>query len=80
MKGTDGKDAIMADVKTSFDYCSRVLAKLDDSRLVEDVPLFKRTRADLMMFLVADHADHYARAAIYLRLNGLVPPTALPKK
>ena len=76
---TDRKDVIVADVKASFDYCIRVLAKVDDSRLVEDVPLFKRSRADLMMFLVADHADHYATAAIYLRLNGLVPPTAQPK-
>jgi hypothetical protein len=33
-----------------------------------------------MMFLIADHADHYATAAMHLRLNGLVPPTAQPKK
>jgi uncharacterized damage-inducible protein DinB len=75
----DRKDVILADVKASFDYCIRVLAKTDDSRLGEDVPLFKRTRADLMMFLTADHADHYATAAMYLRLNGFVPPTARPK-
>ena len=79
VKDTDGKDAIVADVKASFDYCSQMLAKLDDSTLREQVPLFKRTRANLMMFLAADHADHYATAAIYLRLNGLLPPTAQPK-
>ncbi len=76
---TDRKDVIVADVKASFDYCTRVLAKMDDSRLAEDVPLFKRTRAALMIFLSADHADHYATAAMYLRLNGLIPPTAQPK-
>jgi hypothetical protein len=42
-----------------------------------EVSLFRRTRANLMMFLAA---DHYATAAIYLRLDGLVPPTAEPKK
>ncbi len=80
VKDTDGKDAIVADVKASFDYCNRVVATLADSRLAEQIPLFKRTRANLMMFLVSDHADHYATAAIYLRLNGLIPPTAQPKK
>lgn len=33
-----------------------------------------------MMFLTADFADHYSMAAMYLRLNGLLPPTAQPKK
>jgi uncharacterized damage-inducible protein DinB len=80
VKDTDGKDAIVADVKASFDYCNRVLATVDDSRLADQIPLFKRTRANLMMFVASDHADHYATAAIYLRLNGLVPPTAKPKK
>lgn len=75
----DGKPKLVAGVKASFDYCAGLLAKVDDSRLGEQVPLFKRTRANLMIFLAADHADHYATAAIYLRLNGLIPPTAQPK-
>jgi uncharacterized damage-inducible protein DinB len=72
----DGKEKLVADVRASFDYCNRVLAKMDDSRLAEEVPLFKHSRADVMMFLIADHADHYATAAMHLRLNGLLPPTA----
>ena len=80
VKDTDGKDAIVADVKASFAYCNKVLATVDDSRLADPIPLFKRTRANLMMFVASDHADHYATAAIYLRLNGLIPPTAQPKK
>ncbi|MBV8206910.1 MAG: DinB family protein [Acidobacteria bacterium] len=75
---SDGKDKLVADVKASFEYCRGLLAKLDDSRLSEEVPAFKHTRADVMIFLIADHADHYATAAIYLRLNGLLPPTAKP--
>jgi len=27
-----------------------------------------------------DYGDHYSTAAMYLRLNGLLPPTAQPKK
>jgi hypothetical protein len=30
--------------------------------------------------LASGWADHYGMAAIYLRLNGIVPPTAQPKK
>src|SRR5579862_4741209 len=71
------KDTLVAEVKASFDYCNTVLAKVDDSALSEPVPLFEnRTRANVMMILVADLADHYSLAAAYLRLNGLVPPTA----
>ena len=29
--------------------------------------------------LAADWADHYGASAIYLRLNGILPPTAQPK-
>jgi uncharacterized damage-inducible protein DinB len=76
----DGKDKLVADVKASFEYCTRALSKVDDSRLADEVPLFKHTRADVMMFLIADHADHYATAAMHLRLNGLLPPTAQPNK
>jgi hypothetical protein len=76
----DGKDKLLADVKASFDYCTSSLAKVDDSKLAEELPLFKRSRANVMMFLATDLGDHYATAAIYLRLNGLMPPTAQPKK
>jgi hypothetical protein len=32
-----------------------------------------------MIALSNDFADHYSIVAIYLRLNGLLPPTAQPK-
>lgn len=76
----DGKDKLLADVKASFDYCDSALAKVDDSKLAQELPLFHRSRANVMLFLTADLADHYATAAMYLRANGLMPPTAQPKK
>jgi len=76
----DGKDKLVADVKASFDYCDRVLSTMDDSHLADEVPLFKHSRADVMMFLIADHADHYATAAMHLRLTGRLPPSAKPGK
>ncbi len=79
----DGKEKLVADVKASFDYCTTALAKVDDSKLGEEVPWFgghKVTRASAMMALAADLADHYGMAAMYLRMNGMLPPTAQPKK
>ncbi len=76
----DDKDKLVASVEASFNYCSSALAKVDDSKLDEQVQMFGRTRANLMMYFAAELADHYGTAAIYLRLNGLLPPTAQPKK
>jgi len=76
----DSKDKLVAAVKDSFDYCSTALAQVDDSKLGEEVGKFHRTRATLMLALAADLADHYGTAAMYLRLNGLLPPTAQREK
>ncbi len=76
----DGKDKLLADMKDSLDDCMNAQAKVDDSKLGEELTLFHRTRVYVMMFLVADIADHYDLAATDLRLNGPGPPTAKPKK
>ncbi len=76
------KDQLVARIKESFDYCGTALAAVDDSKLGEMVPYFGgRTisRAGAMMGLSGDWADHYGASAIYLRLNGILPPTARPK-
>lgn len=76
---TDGKDKLVAALKGSFDFCTSALANVDDSKLGEQLPFFGgRTisRGGLMMVTSAEFADHYSMAAMYLRLNGLLPPTA----
>jgi len=80
---TDGKDKLVSALKASFDFCATALAKVDDSKLGDEVELFggrKGPRAFALIVLTNDWADHYASAAMYLRLNGLLPPTAHPKK
>jgi uncharacterized damage-inducible protein DinB len=80
---TDSKEKLVAALRASFDYCTQALAKMDDSNLGEQVPFFggnKISRAGAMIILTDDFYDHYSMAAIYLRLNGLVPPSAQPKK
>jgi DinB superfamily len=76
---TDGKDQLVARLKDTFAFCDQALASLDDSKLGEQIPFFggkPRSRAGIMTAATGDWADHYSQSAIYLRLNGLLPPTA----
>ncbi len=84
MSATETKEALVKSIKQSFDYCSDALAKVDDSRLAEEVTMFGRgaglSRGAAIVILAADWADHYSTAASYLRLNDILPPSAQPKK
>lgn len=79
---TASKADLIAGLKASFDYCGPVLDGLTDSKLGETVTVFHRTmpRAMALLLLPADLADHYSQMAAYLRLNGMMPPSAQPKK
>lgn len=75
----DPKDKLVGALRSSFDFCTQALSKVDDSNLGEQVKFFGgRTisRAGAMIALTNDFSDHYSGAAMYLRLNGLLPPTA----
>lgn len=79
LSDTDPKDTLTKALQDSFTYCEQVLAKADDSKLGDEVELFggqKGTRAAALIHLAADWADHYSAAAMYLRLNNLLPPSA----
>jgi hypothetical protein len=83
LKESDGKDKLVTALKASFEFCTTALSKVDDSKLGDEVELFggrKGPRAFALIALTNDWADHYSSAAMYLRLNGLLPPTAQPKK
>ena len=82
LKETDSKEKLAAALKESFDFCTSALAKVDDSKLGDNVELHagrQGPRALAVFALTNDWADHYAAAAMYLRLNGLLPPTAQKK-
>jgi len=81
MADTDPKDKLVAALKASFDYCATALEKMDDSKLGEQMMLFGNhpfSRAGVLIILSDDWFDHYGAQAIYLRLNGILPPTAQP--
>jgi hypothetical protein len=82
-KETDSKDQLVAAVKASYSFCSDALSKMDDSKLGDSVELFggrQFPRAMAALGLASGWADHYGAAAMYLRLNGILPPSAQPKK
>jgi len=74
-----GKPALLARLRETFAFCDQALAPLTDANLSEQLPFFggrKLSRAAVMTLTTGDWADHYSQYAIYLRLNGLLPPTA----
>jgi DinB superfamily len=78
---TDAKDKLVAGLKASFDFCSTALANVDDSKLSDPLVLFGNrpsSRAGALIGLSDGWFDHYSTQAMYLRLNGILPPSAQP--
>ncbi len=81
-KETDGKDKLLAAATASFDFCNQALEKMDDSKLGDSIDLFgghQGSRAMAALILSGGWSDHYSTAAMYLRLNGILPPSAQKK-
>ena len=78
VSGTDGKDKLVAALQASLTFCNAALAGLADAKLGETVSWYgsSTTRAMAAVGLIDDWSDHYAMQAIYLRLNGVLPPSA----
>jgi uncharacterized damage-inducible protein DinB len=75
----EGKAALVTRLRETFAFCDQALAGVTDTNLAEALPFFggrKMSRAAIMTLTTGDWADHYSQSAIYMRLNGLLPPTA----
>lgn len=78
------KDTLVARLWTSLLFCQDAFTRVDDARLAENVtvgpPGATRTfpRARYVMLFITDLAEHYAQIAAYMRLLGMIPPSALP--
>jgi uncharacterized damage-inducible protein DinB len=86
LKAKWSRDTLLAKLKTSFDFCESALVQLDDTKLGDEITMTfggnsrKAPRASVVLGHVVDMADHYSQLANYMRLNGLIPPTALPRR
>jgi len=77
--GTASKDELVSALKQSFDVCQKALDGLTDANLGKTITFFggaRKPRARALIELTGDLEDHYSQMASYLRLNGLVPPSA----
>jgi uncharacterized damage-inducible protein DinB len=79
------KDSLVTKLKASFSFCESAFGQLDDAKLADQVSMTfggqtrTVTRAGMVIGHALDMADHYSQIANYMRLNGMVPPTALPR-
>jgi hypothetical protein len=79
------KDTLSARLKASFAFCDAAMNALDDAKLIEQIPVGPpaagRTaaKANFALGYVTDLVDHYSQIANYMRLNGMIPPSALPR-
>lgn len=79
---TAPKADLIAALEKSFSYCQDAVGKVDESKLGDEVPFFgqrKASRALVLLAVTGDLFDHYSLMATYLRLNGMLPPTARPR-
>jgi hypothetical protein len=80
------KDTLVARLRESFAFCDAAMARMTDARLNDPVPYgpsgsgFTALPSRSLLLFVTDLAEHYSQIAIYMRLIGLVPPSALPPK
>ena len=82
VKATWPKDTLVAKLKASFAFCESAFNQLDDAKLGEQVavnPTRNVARAGFVLGHDIDMADHYSQIANYMRLNNMLPPTALPR-
>ena len=85
VKATWPRDSLITKMKASFAFCETAFAQLEDAKLADQVSMTfggttrTVTRASMALGHALDMADHYSQIANYMRLNGILPPTALPR-
>jgi uncharacterized damage-inducible protein DinB len=85
VKATWPKETLVAKLKESFAFCEKAFAQLDDAKLADQVSMTfgnntrQVTRSAMVLGHALDMADHYSQIANYMRLNNILPPTALPR-
>lgn len=85
VKATWPREELITKLKESFAFCDAAAAQLSDANIGEitEVKMGANTRSvprvNMALGHALDLADHYSQIANYMRLNGMLPPTALPR-
>lgn len=73
------KADILKALAESYDYSLALLEEQNDATIIQTIDagfLGASTRARVFWFLLAHSMDIYGQMAVYLRLNGIVPPAS----
>jgi hypothetical protein len=85
IKATWPKTELVSKLKASFAFCEQAIEQVTDATLPDAISFTyagterKSTRVNMVFLHALDLADHYSQIANYMRLNGMVPPSALPR-
>ena len=74
------KEDILKYLKDSFEYVHKALQTINEKNLVQPLKspfgMGSVTRLGLAASVAAHGFDHYGQMAVYLRMNGIVPPAS----
>lgn len=79
------KEKLVSKLKASLAFCEQALGQVSDANLSEPVTISfggqsrTTTRSNMVLGHALDLADHYSQIANYMRLNNMLPPSALPR-
>jgi uncharacterized damage-inducible protein DinB len=75
------KADLVAALKKAFAYCDAAYNSLTDASATETVKFNNRsqTRFQMLNWNIWHTWEHYGNAVVYLRLNGLIPPSSEKK-
>jgi hypothetical protein len=80
------KDTLVAKLKASIAFCDDAMGQLTDAKIGETITITapngqtrQVNRANYVLGHALDLGDHYSQLANYMRLNNILPPTALPR-
>jgi uncharacterized protein YdeI (BOF family) len=85
VKATWPKAELVSKLKASFAFCDQAIEQVTDATLSDAVSFTYGgterhvTRGYMVLGHALDLADHYSQIANYMRLNGMLPPSALPR-
>ena len=85
VRATWPKAELVAKLKAAFAFCDQAIEQVTDATLPDTLSFTlggavrRSTRVNMLLLHALDLTDHYSQIANYMRLNGMLPPSALPR-
>lgn len=72
------KSEIVAALRAGFAFCDSAYAALTDADAATPVARWQRTRFGMLNWNMWHTWEHYGNLVVYMRVNGLTPPSSMP--